>query len=135
MIGLHRWTAQTARQTEFARCTPPIPIMSYKSDWTDFPKLVKAIPKALVAATLGFKEGDLPCLLSLFFDNLSTLVSVGGAFTYVVGDYANDIPLARDIMAKRVYPACGIMLFLGNFYMVRARSLCHAFFLLCCGPR
>ena len=53
--------------------------MSYKSDWTDFPKLVKAIPKALVAATAGFTSDDLPCLLSLFFDNLSTLVGVGGA--------------------------------------------------------
>ena len=135
MIGLHRWTAQTARQTEFARCTPPIPIMSYKSDFTEPSKLFKAIPKALVAATVGFTSDDLPCLLSLFFDNLSTLVGVGGAFTYVVGDYANDIPLAKEIMSKRVYPACGIMLFLGNFYMVRARSLCHAFFLLCCGPR
>ena len=104
--------------------------MSYKSDWTQPAKLAKALPKALVAATVGFKEGDLPCLLSLFFDNLSTLVGVGGAFTYVVGDLAGEIPLAQKIMAQRVYPACGIMLFLGNFYMVRARSLCHLF--LCC---
>ena len=95
MIGLHRWTAQTARQTEFARCTPPIPIMSYKSDFTEPSKLFKAIPKALVAATVGFTSDDLPCLLSLFFDNLSTLVGVGGAFTHVVGDYASDIRWRR----------------------------------------
>ena len=52
----------------------------YKSDWSEPKKLAASFVPALKAATLGFTSDDLPCLLSLFFDNLATIVGVGFVF-------------------------------------------------------
>ena len=53
-------------------------IMSYVSDWSKPAKLGATIVPALKATVTTWTENDLSCLLSLFFDNLATLVGTGG---------------------------------------------------------
>ena len=54
--------------------------MSYVSDWSKPAKLGATIVPALKATVTTWTENDLSCLLSLFFDNLATIVGVGFVF-------------------------------------------------------
>lgn len=63
--------------------------------------------------SLTFFPGDFSSLWSLFFDNLSTILGVSGA---MMGALSADPVLAQKIVLKRMVPACGVMLFVGNAY-------------------
>lgn len=62
---------------------------------------------------LTFFPGDFTSLFSLFFDNLSTLLTLSGAIMSVLSGSPD---LARKIVFRRMVPACGVMLFVGNMY-------------------
>lgn len=51
----------------------------YKSDWANPPALLRSLGMPFWGS-LKPTMADMTCLLSLFFDNLSTVVGVGGAF-------------------------------------------------------
>jgi AGZA family xanthine/uracil permease-like MFS transporter len=90
--------------------------MPYQSDWTNPGKLLKSMGAPFwgkLKPVIGEKGGDFTCLLSLFFDNLSTLVGVSGAFLFAV---CGGHPQASDIVYQRIIPALGFMLFIGNTY-------------------
>lgn len=86
----------------------------YKSDFTTGKILKCCGPQFFME--LKPTAGDFSCLLSLFFDNLSTIVTFAGIFSYVVGDAAGDVPGANDILYKKIIPALGVALFIGNVY-------------------
>ena len=62
--------------------------MGYISDYTK-PASLAAACGAPFWKELKPTKGDFSCLLSLFFDNLSTLVTVSSIFVFVVGGAAN----------------------------------------------
>ena len=80
---------------------------TYVSDWASPGALCKSLGMPFFSQ-LKPTEGDFSCLTSLFFDNLSTLVTFGGIWLSIGGD--------ADILSGRILPACGMMLFLGNVY-------------------
>ena len=87
--------------------------MSYTSDWSAPGKLCASLGMPFWG-NLKPTAADITCLLSLFFDNLSTMVGVSGVFLYVVDGSGSDA--AKAILYGRIIPACAVMLFFGNFY-------------------
>lgn len=61
---------------------------------------------------ITFAAGDFVSLFSLFFDNMSTLLGLSGA---ILGLSATST-LLPEIVYRRIFPAAGIMLFVGNAY-------------------
>lgn len=61
---------------------------------------------------LTYSSGDFVSLVSLFFDNLSTLLGLSGAILGLNPASA----LLKEIVFQRIVPAAGIMLFFGNAY-------------------
>lgn len=61
---------------------------------------------------ITFGAGDFVALCSLFFDNLSTLLGFSGAILALNPTNA----CLQEILYRRIIPAAGIMLFLGNVY-------------------
>lgn len=82
--------------------------MSYVSDWSNPSALVKSLGMPFWG-NLKPTGGDIACLFSLFFDNLSTMVTFSAIWLFVVGG-------TTDILYGRIVPGCGLALFLGNVY-------------------
>ena len=61
---------------------------------------------------ITFGSGDFIGLFSLFFDNLSTLLGL----SFAILGLSSTSTILPDIVFKRIVPAAGIMLFLGNCY-------------------
>jgi hypothetical protein len=61
---------------------------------------------------ITFGAGDFVSLFSLFFDNLSTLLGLSGAILAL----SSTSTLLPDLVYKRIVPAAGVMLFLGNIF-------------------
>jgi len=61
---------------------------------------------------ITFGAGDFIGLFSLFFDNLSTLLGL----SFAILGLSSTSTILPDIVFKRIVPAAGIMLFLGNCY-------------------
>lgn len=61
---------------------------------------------------ITFGSGDFVSLFSLFFDNLSTLLGLGGA---ILG-LSSTSTILTTIVYERIVPAAGVMLFFGNAY-------------------
>lgn len=61
---------------------------------------------------ITYGAGDFVSLFSLFFDNLSTLLGLGGAILGLSPTNA----LLQEIVFQRIVPAAGVMLFVGNAY-------------------
>ena len=72
------WLRTTRKSRRQRVSTQPQHNMSYVSDWSKPAKLGATIVPALKATVTTWTENDLSCLLSLFFDNLATLVGTGG---------------------------------------------------------
>ena len=93
--------------------------MSYESDWMSPVKLGQGfvtLGKELLKPTAG----DISALVSLFFDNLSTIIGFSGIWLYVIagGDFATDTSFVdgKEIFYQRILPGLGLSLFYGNFY-------------------
>jgi AGZA family xanthine/uracil permease-like MFS transporter len=82
--------------------------MAYVTDWKNPGTLAKSWGMPFWGS-LKPTAGDFACLTSLFFDNLSTLVTFSGIWLYAVGG-------SNEILSGRILPACGMTLFLGNVY-------------------
>jgi AGZA family xanthine/uracil permease-like MFS transporter len=70
-------------------------------------------------AGISFHSGDFVSLFSLFFDNLSTLLGFSGAILGLVvvsEDGTSNADVVEEILFRRIIPAAGVMLFVGNIY-------------------
>ncbi|EOD40632.1 hypothetical protein EMIHUDRAFT_251061 [Emiliania huxleyi CCMP1516] len=95
--------------------------MSYVSDWRAPGKLVASLG-APFWGNLKPTAGDFACLCSLFFDNLSTMLTFSAIWqappftAHELFDVTDGGDKARELLYKRIIPGCGFVLFLGNVY-------------------